>query len=100
MRNSGVALLFGVALLLAFAACQNRPFQTVAIYDDPSRFVRLEVDPTVGGRHSHPADITTDELIAVLSDGRLMIAPLDSLHWRPFLSDYTGVRSISILQGA
>ena len=67
MRNSGVALLFGIALLLTFAACQNRPFQTVAIYDDPSRFVRLEVDPVIGGSHSHPIDITTDDMIAVLA---------------------------------
>lgn len=67
MRNSGVALLFGIALLLTFAACQNRPFQTVAIYDDPLRFVRLEVDPVIGGSHSHPIDITTDDMIAVLA---------------------------------
>jgi hypothetical protein len=67
MRNSGVALLFGIALLLTFAACQNRPFQTTAIYDDPSRFVRLEVDPVIGGSHTHPIDITTDDMIAVLA---------------------------------
>ena len=59
--------LFGLALLLPLAACQTRPFQTVVMYDDPSRFVRLEVDPTVEGNHSHPADITTDKMIAVLS---------------------------------
>jgi len=67
MRNSGMALLLGIALLLTFAACQNRPFQTVAIYDDPSRFVQLEVDPVIGGSHSHPIDITTDNMIAVLA---------------------------------
>jgi hypothetical protein len=67
MRNSGVALLLGIALLLTCAACQNRHFQTVAIYDDPSRFVRLEVDPVIGGSHSHPLDITTDDMIALLA---------------------------------
>jgi len=67
MRHSGVALLFGIAMLLTFAACQNRPLQTVAIYDDPSRFVRLEVDPVIGGSHSHPIDITADNMIAVLA---------------------------------
>jgi hypothetical protein len=67
MRNSGVALLFGIALLLTCAACQSRPFHTVAIYDDPSRFVRLEVDPVIGESHSHPIDITTDDMIAVLA---------------------------------
>lgn len=75
MKNSGVILLFGVALLLSLAACQTRPFQTVTMYDDPSRFVRLEVDPAVGGSHSHPADIMTDEIIAVLS-GVMIEEPL------------------------
>lgn len=75
MKNSGVILFLGVTLLFPLAACQTRPFQTVTMYDDPSRFVRLEVDPTVGGRHSHPADITTDELIAVLS-GVMIKEPL------------------------
>lgn len=67
MKNSGVIFLLGVVLLFPLAACQTRPVQTVTIHDDPSRFVRLEVDPTVGRSHSHPADITADEMIAVLS---------------------------------
>lgn len=75
MRNSGVALLFGLALLLTLAACQNLPFQTVAIYDDPSRFVRLEVDPLIGGSHSHPIDITTDDMTAVLAGVRIEEPP-------------------------
>ncbi|OQW33118.1 MAG: hypothetical protein A4E19_07180 [Nitrospira sp. SG-bin1] len=60
-------LLSGVALLLSLIACQHRSFPTMTIFDDPSRFVRLEVNRTVGGGHAHPADITTDEMIAVLS---------------------------------
>lgn len=75
MRNSGVALLFGIAVLLTFAACQNRPFQTVAIYDDPSRFVQLEIDPVIGGSHSHPIDIRTDDMIAVLAGVMIEEAP-------------------------
>ena len=67
MRNSGAFLLFGLMLSLTFSACQNRPFQTGAIYDDPSRFVRLEVDPVVGGNHSHPIDIKTENMMAVLA---------------------------------
>ena len=67
MKNSGVILFFGMALVGSLTGCQNRPFQTAAIYDDPSRFVRLEVDPLVGESHSHPANITTDEMITVLS---------------------------------
>lgn len=39
----------------------------MTIHDDPSRFVRLEVDHTVGGNHFHPANITTDEMRTVLA---------------------------------
>lgn len=67
MRNSGVTFLLGIVLSLTFAACQNRPFQTVAIYDDPSRFVRLEVDSAVGGNHSHPIEIMPDNMAAILA---------------------------------
>ncbi|MDK2742801.1 MAG: hypothetical protein NDI90_07770 [Nitrospira sp. BO4] len=56
-----------VALLFSLTACQSRPFQTATMYDDASRFVRLEVDPSRGGGHSHPAAITTEEMIGVLS---------------------------------
>ena len=76
MRNFGVILLFGLVLLLPLTACEKRPFQTLAVYDDSSRFVRLEVDPTVGGSHSQPADITTDEMIAVLSGVMIEEPPL------------------------
>ncbi len=69
MKIAGLALQCGIALLLSLAACQNRAFQTLAIYDSPSRFIRLEVDPTVNTNrgHSHPARVTTDEMTAVLS---------------------------------
>ncbi len=60
-------LYIGVALIFSLTACQSRPLQTATMYDDASRFVRLEVDPSRGGGHSHPAAITTDEMIAVLS---------------------------------
>lgn len=66
MKNSGVVLAFGAMMLLGLTSCQNR-FPTVVVYDDPTRFVRLEVDRTVGGDHSHPAYMTTDEMTAVLS---------------------------------
>lgn len=69
MKSTGLAAHCGVALLLSLAACQNRAFQTLTIYDSPSRFVRLQVDPTVDANrgHSHPARVTTDEMTAVLS---------------------------------
>lgn len=66
MKNSGVVLAFGTMLLLGLTSCQNR-FSTVALYDDPTRFVRLEIDHTVGGGHSHPSNITAEEMTAVLS---------------------------------
>lgn len=67
MNNSGLVVLLGIALLLGFTACQNRPFLTGSIYEDQSLFVRLAVDQTVGGGHSHPASMTTEEMTAVLS---------------------------------
>ncbi|MBX3331007.1 MAG: hypothetical protein KF722_11430 [Nitrospira sp.] len=84
MTIARLILLSGISLLLGLVGCQIRPFQTVALHDDPSRLVRLEVNPTVGRSHSHPADITTDEMAAVLSgvmieESRSM-SPLPSRH--------------------
>jgi hypothetical protein len=67
MKNSGLVVLFGIALILGFTACQNRPFLTGSIYEDQSLFVRLAIDHTVGGGHSHPASMTTEEMTTVLS---------------------------------
>jgi hypothetical protein len=67
MKNSALVVLFGIALLLGFTACQNRPFLTETIYEDQSLFVRLAVDQSVGRGHSHPASITTEEMTTVLS---------------------------------
>lgn len=69
MKISGLAVQYGVVLLLSLTACQNRAFQTVTIYDSPSKFVRLEVDPTTDTNqgHSHPASLTTAAIAAVLS---------------------------------
>ena len=77
-------VLLCLALMVTLTACQTRPFQTMAIYDDPSRFVRLEVDPVIGGSHSHPIDITTDDMIAVLAgvmidEQRVSMAPTSLL---------------------
>ncbi|MDZ4732442.1 MAG: hypothetical protein SGJ16_02510 [Nitrospirota bacterium] len=69
MKIAHLVVHCGIALLLGLAACQNRAFQTLIIYDSPSRFVRLQMDPTVGTNrgHSHPARVTTDEMAAILS---------------------------------
>ena len=67
MRNSCSIPLLGIVLLFPLAACQTQPVPTAVIHDDPSRFVRLEVDRVVGVTHSHPVDITADDMIAVLS---------------------------------
>lgn len=67
MKNSGVMFLSTVALFFSLTACQTRPVQTATVYDDPSRFVRLEVDSLVGSSHSHPVSITAGDMIAVLS---------------------------------
>lgn len=67
MKNTGLIRPLGIALLLGLTACQTRPIPAEAIYEDPSQFVRLTVDYSVGGGHSHPASITTEEMSAVLS---------------------------------
>ena len=69
MKVTGLAVPCGIALLVSLAACQNRAIQTVTIYESPSSFVRLEVDPTVDTDrgHSHPANVTTDQMRAALS---------------------------------
>lgn len=69
MTIGGLILQCGIVALLGLVACQNRAFQTVVIYDSPSRFVRLEVDPTldVNRGHSHPASLTSGEMAAILS---------------------------------
>lgn len=67
MKSSRLVVLLGIVFLIGYTACQNRPVLTDAIYEDQSLFVRLAVDHTVGGGHSHPANITTAEMTAVLS---------------------------------
>lgn len=68
MKNTGLILTLGIALLLGLTACQIRPISNLSIYEDQSQFVRLEEDSAVtGGSHSHPAHVTTDEMVAVLS---------------------------------
>jgi hypothetical protein len=66
MKNSRSILFFGAILCLELSSCQIR-HPTATIHDDPSRFVRLEVDHTVGSNHSHPVEMTTDEMRAVLA---------------------------------
>lgn len=72
-------------LLLGLVGCQSRPLHTQTIYDSPTQFVRLEVDHTVGGGHSHPADMTTAEMKAVLS-GIMIDEPTQFMPSLPFFS--------------
>ena len=83
-------IFVGLALLLTLSACQNRPFHAATLHDDPSRFVRIEIDPSIGGGHSHPTTITTDEMAAVLSGVMITEPPrliaalsLESTHAEP-----------------
>ncbi|MFY4731027.1 hypothetical protein [Nitrospira sp. BLG_2] len=67
MKKIGSVRFFKVALLFGLIACQHQHFSSPPIFEDESRFVRLIVDQAVGGGHSHPASITTEEMSAVLS---------------------------------
>ncbi len=72
-----------VALGFGMNACQSRHTLTQTIYESPSRFVRLEVDHTVGGGHAHPADVTTAEVAAVLG-GIIINEPVKLIPSLPF----------------
>lgn len=75
MKNAGSTFLAGIALVFPLTACQHHPLPTATLYDEPSRFVRIEVTPSVGGGHSHPATITTEELIEILSGVKIKEPP-------------------------
>jgi len=84
MKNTGLILPLGIALLFGFSACQTGPFPTSSMYEDQSQFVRLERDSTVGGSHSHPAHVTAEEMAAVLS-GVMIEEPTHLTSSLPFL---------------
>ncbi|MDP1949329.1 MAG: hypothetical protein Q8L77_17740 [Nitrospirota bacterium] len=71
MKRSLASFRFPAWLSLgftAFAGCSSGQFPTLTIYETPNAFVRLQADPTVGQNngHSHPADISTERMAAVL----------------------------------
>jgi len=67
MKNIGLIVLLIGALLFGLTACQHLPSPSLPIFEDQSQYVRLAVDPVVGGGHSHPASFTAREMSAVLS---------------------------------
>ncbi|MCP9456764.1 MAG: hypothetical protein NNA18_11740 [Nitrospira sp.] len=72
-----------VVMGFVISACQSQHALTQTIYESPSRFVRLEADHTVGGGHSHPADVTTAEVAAVLG-GIIINEPVKLIPSLPF----------------
>lgn len=50
------------------SGCSSGPIPTLTVYETPQSFVRLETDPSIGQEtgHSHPADIPTERMAAVL----------------------------------
>lgn len=67
MRHSADIVLLGIAILFGLSACQSRPVLTESIYKDQSLIVRLAVDQTIGGGHSHPATVEVEEMSSFLS---------------------------------
>jgi hypothetical protein len=69
--------LFGALLL---GGCAYGPIPTFTVYETPQSFVRLETDPSLGQEagHSHPADISTERMAAVLR-GIVVQEPLTRL---------------------
>ncbi|MGQ0811931.1 MAG: hypothetical protein ACT4OO_12010 [Nitrospiraceae bacterium] len=54
-------------------ACSTPEFTTTTIYESPQAFVRLELDRTLksGEGHSHPIQVTADQMAAVLAGVRV-----------------------------
>lgn len=75
----------GIILSLSLVSCQNPQLLSQTIYESPSRFVRLEIDHTVGGGHSHPADLTTVEMAAILR-GIIINEPTKLIPALPFFT--------------
>ena len=73
MKFVSLFILLTTILLIGLTSCQTRQFPTLSIYESPTRFVRLEADPTVSPSdgHSHPVSMTGDEMAAVLSGLRI-----------------------------
>lgn len=69
--------LFGVLVL---SGCASAPIPTLTVYETPHSFVRLETDPSLSqdARHSHPADVSTEQMAAVLR-GIMIQEPLTRL---------------------
>jgi hypothetical protein len=66
--------------LLILGGCASGPIPTLTIYETPQSFVRLETDPSLSQEagHSHPADISTERMAAVLR-GIIVQEPLTRL---------------------
>ncbi len=62
----------GIILCAVFlAGCPPPKVQSYRIYEDPTAFVRLELDPTADPDHSeswndHPAAVSIEKMTAVL----------------------------------
>ena len=66
--------------LLVLGWCVSAPIPTQTIYETPHSFVRLQTDPSFWqeSRHSHPADVSTEHIAAVLQ-GIMIEEPLTRL---------------------
>ncbi len=77
----------GVSLLALMMACSNPYMETLTVFETPSRYVRLAIDPTVSldSGFSHPVAIDPDGMATVLK-GMMVIEPDSFIPW-PFKED-------------
>lgn len=80
-----------VLWLYTLIGCSPAQFTTLTIYETPLSFVRLEVDRTLtqGTGHSHPSNISSDQMAAVLR-GITIQEPLTRI---PFYDDLSVSRT-------
>jgi hypothetical protein len=82
MKQVAGWLVVGTALMLGMTACESRHFPTAIVYESPSSFVRLELDPRAAkdGGYTHPVEIDATRMAAVLS-GLVIVQPPKWRYW-------------------
>lgn len=72
-----------IGLALSIWGCASSQFPTLTVYETPSLYVQLAIDRMFGTEHSHPANLTAEQIAHILN-GIVIEEPLAKL---PFIDD-------------